>query len=184
MMNLCSELIRRSAISKYYIINDKIRAKEVRVIDDDKQQLGVMTVEAAVAAAKERELDLVLISPNSTPPVCRIIDIGKYKYELSKRDKDNKKQSKAGQQVLKEVKMSPRIDEHDYSFKVKHAQEFLLKGNKVKFSIQFKGRELNHPELGDKLVTRMLEELKDYGKADNTPRLVNRLMVLVLSPVR
>lgn len=143
-----------------------------------------MSVEDAIAAAKEKELDLVLISPNSTPPVCRIIDIGKYKYELSKRDKDNKKQSKAGQQILKEVKMSPRIDEHDYAFKVKHGKDFLTKGHKVKFSILFKGRELNHPELGDKLVTRMLEELKEYGKPDNTPRLVNRLMVLVLSPLR
>ena len=154
------------------------------MIDEDGGQLGVMTTDEARQIADGKDLDLVLIAPTASPPVARIINFGKFKYEQSKKIKDAKKQSRSVQQVLKEVKMSPRIDDHDYSFKIKHALEFLGKGNKVKFSILFKGRELRHPEIGEKLVGRILEELKDIGKADNTPRLVNRLMVLVVSPVK
>jgi translation initiation factor IF-3 len=148
------------------------------------EQFGVVPLEEARQMADERGLDLVLISATAVPPVCKMINFGKFKYEQSKKEKDAKKQSKAAQQGLKEVKMSPRIEDHDYDFKLKHAREFLSKGNKVKISIIFKGREMHHPELGQKLVQQIITDLADVAKADNRPDMQNRILVLVVSPLK
>ena len=161
-------------------INRAIRAREVRVVDDEGGQLGILSLDQALAAAAERGLDLVEVSPNAVPPVCRIMDYGKYKYQASKRAAEAKK--KTAKVELKEVKMRPKTEEHDFQFKLKNARRFLEDGNKVKITIMFRGREVTHPEFGVRLLTRVADEVKDLAAVESQGRLAGRFMSMVLAP--
>ncbi|WP_432818238.1 translation initiation factor IF-3 [Trichloromonas sp.] len=161
-------------------INRAIRAREVRVVDDEGEQLGILSLEEALVAAQQRGLDLVEVSPNAVPPVCRIMDYGKYKYEASKKAAEAKK--KTAKVELKEVKMRPKTDEHDFQFKVKHARRFLEEGNKVKVTIMFRGREVTHPEFGQRLLEKVAQEIQDIGAVESTSRLMGRFMSMVVAP--
>ena len=146
-------------IGKELSINEEIRAREVRVVSDTNEQLGVMTLHEAIRLSEEKGLDLVEVAPNGKPPVCRIMNYGKYRYEQQKRDKEAKKKQKVFQ--LKEVKLRPNIEDHDFYVKLKNAQRFLADGNKVKVTIMFRGREMTHPELGGEVLERFAKELGD-----------------------
>jgi translation initiation factor IF-3 len=173
--------LRRCVISKDKTnINRAIRAREVRVVDDEGGQLGVMDLESALAAAEDRGMDLVEVSPNAEPPVCRIMDYGKYKYQQSKRAAEAKK--KQVRVEIKEVKMRPKTEEHDFQFKLKNARRFLEAGNKVKFTIMFRGREVTHPEFGRRLLARLVEEVADLGQAETHPNMSGRFMSMVVAP--
>jgi translation initiation factor IF-3 len=161
-------------------INERIGVREVRVVGDDGQQLGVLPTRDALAKARELGLDLVEVSPNSRPPVCRIMDFGKYKYEQSKKAKQSRKRQH--QVVLKEIKLRPKIEKHDYEFKKKHIVEFLDHGDKVKITLQFRGREMAHADLGRKLLDQLTEELKDVAKVESAPRQEGRMMIMMLAP--
>ncbi|MEJ2201050.1 MAG: translation initiation factor IF-3 [Desulfuromonadaceae bacterium] len=161
-------------------INRAIRAREVRVVDDEGGQLGIMNIEEALVAAQERGLDLVEVSPNAAPPVCRIMDYGKFKYEASKKAAEAKK--KAARVEIKEVKMRPKTEEHDFQFKLKHARRFLEGGNKVKVTVMFRGREVTHPEFGRHLLEKVAEQIEDIGVVETTPRMMGRFMSMVLTP--
>jgi len=163
-------------------INRAIRAREVRVVDDAGEQLGIMNLNDALAAAEGRGLDLVEVSPNARPPVCRIMDYGKYKYQASKRAAEAKK--KAARTELKEVKMRPKTEEHDFQFKVKNARRFLEEGNKVKVTVMFRGREVTHPEFGRRLMAKVAEEVKDLGQVESMPNMAGRFMTMVLAPLK
>ncbi|WP_177567114.1 translation initiation factor IF-3 [Phascolarctobacterium sp.] len=161
-------------------INDEIRAREVRLTADDGEQLGIMSSRDALALAQEKQLDLVEIAPNAKPPVCRIMDYGKYRYEQQKRDKEARKKQKTFD--IKEVKLRPGIEDHDYTVKFKNAVRFLEDGDKVKVTIMFRGRELSHPELGEVLLKRMAEELKDTVVIERAPKLEGRNMIMIVAP--
>jgi translation initiation factor IF-3 len=159
--------------------NDRIRALEVRVIGADGKQVGVMAIRDAVRLAQTSGLDLVEVSPGTRPPVCRVLDYGKYMYELGKKQKDHKSHTSK----LKEIKLRPRIEQHDYETKLRHAEEFLFDGNKVKMTLFFKGRELEHKDLGFEMVKRALADLAHVGTADQSARLMGRNITLTLSPL-
>jgi translation initiation factor IF-3 len=161
-------------------VNRAIRAREVRVIDDAGEQLGIMGLNEALQAASERGLDLVEVSPNSKPPVCRIMDYGKYKYQQSKRAAEAKK--KTAKVEIKEVKLRPKTEEHDFQVKLKRAVKFLEAGNKVKVTIMFRGREVTHPEFGHRILNRVAEEVKDLGQPESVPRMTGRFMSMVIGP--
>ncbi|HEY5791864.1 MAG TPA: translation initiation factor IF-3 [Chthoniobacterales bacterium] len=162
-------------------VNERIRAREVRVIDGtNNQQIGVMAIGDAVRRARSMGLDLVEVSPNAVPPVCRIVDYGKFRYDLSKQDKD-RKHSSAGK--IKEVKFRVNIDQHDYETKLRHAEEFLDKGFKVKVHLQFRGREMAHQDLGMKVMIRVKNDLIDMGQVDMDPKLVGKAISMTLSPL-
>jgi len=160
-------------------INEQIRAREVRCIDVDGNQLGVISRDAALEIAMERDLDLVEVSPNSDPPVCRIMDYGKYKYQKSKRDSGKQKQKGA---TVKEVKFRPKIDIHDYTFKRNHVERFLKKGAKVRVTIMFRGREMAHTEKGREILERVAAEMEEISRVDRQPVLEGRNMFMILSP--
>ena len=162
--------------------NERIRVLEIRVLGPDGSQIGVMKTKEALDMAKQAGLDLVEISPNARPPVCRIIDYGKYAYEQSKKEKSNKAK-KASSTKLKEVKFRVRIEEHDYMTKVRRAEHFLDHGNKLKVTLMFRGRELEHPELGFEVVNRAIADLAHIAKPDSDPRRVGRNITLTLSPL-
>ncbi|MCK9172064.1 MAG: translation initiation factor IF-3 [Desulfuromonas sp.] len=161
-------------------INRAIRAREVRVIDDEGEQLGILTLQDALAAAVERGLDLVEVSPTAKPPVCRIMDYGKFKYQQQKRAAEAKK--KAARVELKEVKLRPKTEVHDFEVKVKNVRRFLEEGNKVKVTIMFRGREVTHPEFGRDLLKRVSEKVADIGLIEFFPSMQGRFMHMVLSP--
>lgn len=161
--------------------NRQIRVPEVRVIDDDGEQLGVMPTHEALAKAQDLGLDLVEVSPTARPPVCRIMDFGRYKYELSKKQKQSKK--KQHQTQVKEVKLRPKTEEHDFQFKKRHAEEFLKKHHKVKFTLLFRGREMEHRERGREMLNRMIEELKHVGTVERPPIFEGRIMVMYIAPL-
>ena len=161
-------------------INEAIRAREVRVVDDEGNQLGILSLDAALQAATERGLDLVEVSPNAEPPVCRIMDYGKYKYQASKRAAEAKK--KTARVDIKEVKMRPKTEEHDFQVKLRNAKKFLESGNKVKVTVMFRGREVTHPEFGQRLLERLAEEVQDLGQVEMTPRMAGRFMTMVMAP--
>lgn len=162
-------------------INEQIRVKEVRLIDAEGEQRGVVDTPKALELAVEAELDLVEVSPNARPPVCKILNYGKYKYEQEKKLREQKK--KQSQTKLKEVRMQPKIDVHDLDFKGKHIQEFLSGGNKVKVTIRFRGRELAHSERGKDVLKKVLERLDEGSyNVDNPPRMEGRFMSMLLSP--
>ena len=161
-------------------VNQDIRAREVRVIDDEGEQLGVMTVGDAIQAAQDRDLDLVEVAPNSEPPVCKIMDFGRYKYSLQKKAQEAKKRQKVVE--LKEVKMRIKIEDHDYLIKKKNAERFLLDGNKAKVTIMFRGREVTHPDFGRRLLDRLANDLIEIAAVEQAPLLEGRNMIMVLAP--
>jgi translation initiation factor IF-3 len=161
-------------------VNSRIRAREVRVIHGiTNEQLGVMKLQDALRKAQSLGLDLVEVAPTANPPVCKIVDFGKFRYDLSKQDKDRK----ATTSKLKEVKFRVNIDPHDYLIKVRHAEQFLDKGNKVKFQLQFRGREMSHKELGDQLMRRLRDDLLTMGQVEMEPKLMGRNISMVISPL-
>ena len=162
-------------------INDRIRSSEVQVISSDGKNLGVLNKEKAIEIAKEEALDLIEISPNANPPVCKIIDIGKYKYNLQK--KANKAKRKQKIVNLKEIKLRPVTEIHDYNFKIKNAQRFLEKGDKVKFTVRFKGREMQHTHLGNELMTRIINDTSSVGKVEVQPKFEGKQIIMIVQPI-
>ena len=162
-------------------INEKIRAREVRLIADDGKQLGIVPTIDALRLAKEQELDLVEVSPTAVPPVCKIMDYGKFKYQIAKKAHDAKK--KQAVIHIKEMKLGLKIEEHDLMFKVKHLREFLEEGNKVKIIIMFKGREVLHIDMGEKLAQKIIEGLKDVGTVEQKSRFDGRNIVMIVAPL-
>jgi len=152
----------------------------VRVIDPEGKQMGILAVKEAIRIAEERGLDLVEVAPNSQPPVCRIMNYGKYKYQQSKRTQEARKHQTVIH--IKEVKVRPRTEEHDFQFKLRHVKRFLDEGNKVKISILFRGREIAHPEFGKEMLNRFIEEAKDIMVIEQFPRLEGRNMVMIMAP--
>jgi len=167
-------------IAKEVGINWAIRAPEVRVINADGKQVGILPLKEAMRLAGEQGLDLVEVAPNATPPVCRIMNYGKYKYQLSKRTHEARKHQTVIQ--VKEVKLRPRTEEHDFNFKLRHAKRFLSEGNKVKVSILFRGREMAYPEFGVEMMKRFIEGVKDLVVVEQAPRMEGRNMVTLLAP--
>lgn len=161
-------------------MNDRIRAREIRVIDADGNQLGIMAPYDALKRAREQNLDLVEISPNAVPPVCRIMDYGKFLYEQEKKERAAKKHQK--QIVLKEVKFSVNVDEHDYVTKRNHVLRFLGEGDKVKASLRFRGREMAHQNLGREVLDRLVKEVGDKGIVEFRPRMEGNTMHVILAP--
>ena len=162
-------------------INERIRALEVQVISSDGKNLGTLVLKEAIEIAKQEGLDLIEISPNAKPPVCKIIDIGKYKYDLQKKANKAKKKQKIIN--LKEIKLRPVTETHDYNFKIKNAQRFLEKGDKVKFTVKFKGREMQHTDLGNKLMDRIINDTAKLGKIEVSPKLEGRQIVMIIQPL-
>lgn len=161
-------------------INEEIRAREVRVVGDEGEQLGIMSGRDALNLALERHMDLVEIAPNAKPPVCRIMDYGKYRYEQQKRDKEARKKQKTFD--IKEVKLRPGIEDHDFDVKFKNAVRFLEDGDKVKITIMFRGRELSHPELGEVLLIKMAKQLEDLAVVERAAKLEGKNMIMIVSP--
>ena len=161
--------------------NEKIRAIDVQVIGSDGNNLGTLPLNKAIQIAKDEGLDLIEISPNANPPVCKIMDMGKYKYDLQKKANVAKKKQKTVS--LKEIKLRPGTDVHDYNFKIKNARKFIEKGDKVKFTVKFKGREMQHTQLGKNLMNKIIEETKDIGKIESHPKFEGRQMVMIIQPV-
>jgi len=161
--------------------NQQIRAIDVQVIGSDGNNLGILPLNKAIATAKEEGLDLIEISPNANPPVCKIMDMGKYKYDLQKKTNIAKKKKKIV--ALKEIKMRPGTDVHDYNFKVKNAKKFLTNKDKVKFTVKFKGREMQHINLGKDLMNRIIEDTKEVGKIETHPKFEGRQMIMIIQPV-
>jgi translation initiation factor IF-3 len=161
--------------------NNRINSPEVQVIASNGENLGILNTNEAIAMAKEEGLDLIEIAPNAKPPVCKIIDMGKYKYDAQKKaNKAKKKQKKI---ELKEIKLRPVTETHDYQFKIKNAQKFIFKGDKVKFTIRFKGRELQHSHLGNKLMNKIKEDMQDIGKVELHPKFDGKQMIMVIQPL-
>jgi translation initiation factor IF-3 len=161
-------------------VNERIRVPQVRVIGDDGQQIGVITTREALAMAQSKGLDLVEVSPTARPPVCRIMDYGKFKYEQNRRARKAKKNQH--QMQLKEIKMRPKIEEHDYMFKVNHARTFLEERDKVKVTVTFRGREIAHQDLGHKLIQKVIAALADVATVETPPRNEGRTLLTVLMP--
>lgn len=166
-------------------INTQIRARQVRVVDEEGNQLGIMDPHEALQLAESRDLDLVEVAPTGNPPVCRIMDYGKYKYEKKRRARESRKHQHTVS--IKEIKYRPKIDKHDFDYKTNHVREFLQAGNKVKITIMFRGRELAHPEFGNEILKHVVEATEDLCTGDYKPmscRLEGRNMSLVLQPAK
>ena len=160
--------------------NERIKALDVQVIGSEGNNLGVMQLKQAIQMAKDEGLDLIEISPNANPPVCKIMDMGKYKYDLQKKANQAKKKQKIVS--LKEIKLRPGTEIHDYNFKIKNAKKFITKGDKVKFTVKFKGREMQHVELGKDLMKRIIDDTKDIGKVETHPKFEGRQMIMIIQP--
>ena len=161
--------------------NNRIFSPEVQVIASDGENLGILNTTEAIAKAKNQGLDLIEIAPNANPPVCKIMDMGKYKYDAQKKANLAKKKQKIIS--LKEIKMRPVTETHDYEFKVKNAKKFISKGDKVKFTIRFKGRELQHSHLGNELMGKIKEDMKDIGRVELQPKFDGKQMIMVIQPL-
>ena len=161
--------------------NNRISSPEVQVIGSDGDNLGILNTNEAISMAKEQGLDLIEISPNAKPPVCKIIDMGKFKYDAQKKANVAKKKQKII--LLKEIKMRPVTETHDYEFKVKNAKKFIGKGDKVKFTIRFKGRELQHSHLGRELMDKIKIDMQDIGKVELHPKFDGKQMIMVIQPL-
>ena len=161
--------------------NERIRATQVQVITNDGKNLGTLSTQEAINIAKQKGLDLIEISPNTNPPICKIIDIGKYKYDLQKKASKAKKKQKIVN--LKEIKLRPVTEIHDYNFKIKNAQKFLSKGDKVKFTVQFRGREMQHTHLGHELMQRIISDTSVLGKVEIQPKFEGRQIIMIVQPL-
>ena len=162
-------------------VNKRIRANEVQLITHEGDNIGVVPIGEALDRAREVGLDLIEVAPNVKPPVCKIIDYGKYKYEIQKKASQAKKKQKII--TLKELKLRPSTDKHDYDFKMKNAKKFISKGDKVKFTIRFKGRELQHSHLGNELMIKIKEDMKEVGKVELDPKFDGKQMIMVIQPL-
>jgi len=163
-------------------VNERIRAREVRVIGANAEQLGILPIRDALAKAQEAELDLVEVAPTAQPPVCRIMDYGRYKYEQGKRERGAHRHARASD--LKGMRMSPNIGEHDFQVKTKHVLDFLKAGHKVRVSMWFRGRQMAHPKLGEVLLVRLAEAVAEAGGVERPPLLEGRNMIMILTPRR
>ncbi|MGQ9511685.1 translation initiation factor IF-3 [Thermodesulfitimonas sp.] len=161
-------------------MNEEIKAREVRLIDVDGTQIGIVPFKEALRIAAERELDLVGVAMQARPPVCRIMDFGKYKYEMSKRDREARKKQRVIS--VKEIKMRPSIEEHDFQVKARNISRFLNDGDKVKVTLIFRGREIIHPHIGEKLLQRLAEEVASIAVVERPPKLEGRNMIMILAP--
>ncbi len=168
------------AISKEYIINDEIKSEELRVISDDGEQLGIMTLKDALALAEEKGLDLINISPNASPPVCKILDYGKYRYEIQKKEKESKKKQKMVQ--VKEIRLSTFIEDHDIQVKANTAGKFLKDGDKVKVTLRFRGRERDCTNRGIEVMNKFAEELNEIADVERSPKMEGRSLIMFLTP--
>jgi translation initiation factor IF-3 len=174
-------LLRRwNTISKDHLINDEIRAKEVRLIGPDGEQLGIKLFREAMQLATEASLDLVNVAPTAKPPVCRIMDYGKYRYEMQKKEKEARKNQKIVE--LKEIRLTATIDEHDFQTKLRNVIKFLEEGDKVKLSVRFRGREITHADIGQKVLERMAAQVENDSVVERRPKLEGRSMIMILSP--
>ena len=170
-------------IAKELRINDKILSKEVRVINLQGEQLGIFPIAEALNIAREASRDLVEVSPTTSPPVCRIMDYGKFKYEQSKKTYQAKKKKHVPRVThIKEIKVRPKTEEHDLQFKIRHIKKFLTQGDKAKVTLIFRGREITHPELGHQVMKRIAEEIEDVGIVENPAKLEGRNMIMLLAP--
>ena len=160
--------------------NNRIRSLDVQVINSGGENLGILPIKKAIDIAKQEGLDLIEISPNANPPVCKIMDIGKYKYDMQKKANKAKKNQRIS--VLKELKLRPGTEIHDYNFKIKNAKKFLQKGDKVKFTVRFKGREMQHVQLGKDLMNRIIEDTKEIGRVEVNPKFEGRQMIMIIHP--
>ena len=161
--------------------NNRITSPEIQVISSDGQNLGILNTQEAISIARKEGLDLIEIAPNAKPPVCKIMDMGKYKYDAQKKaNKAKKKQKKI---ELKEIKLRPVTEVHDYTFKIKNAQKFITKGDKVKFTIRFKGRELQHTNLGNQLMDKIKEDMEKVGRVELEPKFDGKQMIMVIQPL-
>jgi len=172
---------RWQVISKeQHLVNEAIRAQEVRLIGPNGNQLGIKSLQEALKMAQELDLDLVNVAPQAKPPVCRILDYGKFRYEQSKKEKEARKKQKVIQ--IKEIRLSPAIEENDVKTKLKSVRKFLQKGDKVKLTIRFRGREITHKDLGRKILYRMADEVNDCSEIERQPKLEGKQMIMILSP--
>ena len=169
------------AIPKDLRVNERIRAKEVRLIDENGQQLGVVSLSEALQIARERNTDLVEVAPTAVPPVCRLLDYGKFKYEQTKREREARRHQKVV--LLKEIRLRPKIDEHDIGFKMRMAQRFLQEGSKVKFTVIFRGREVTHPQLGRQVLEKVTSQLRDVATVEKPLAMEGRNLTLILAPL-
>ena len=160
-------------------INEQIRAKEVQIIDDEGKKVGPISLNEALDMAYERKLDLVLVAPNNDVPICKLMNYGKYKFEQAKREKEAKKKQKTFE--LKEIRITPNIEEHDFDFKCKNAKKFIEDGNKVKVTVRFRGRELNYVKLGEEVLNKFIEELSEIATPEKTPILEGKNMFIILA---
>ncbi len=167
-------------ITKDWRINEEIRAREVRVVSPEGEQLGIFTVRDAVRVAFERGMDLVEVAPGAKPPVCRIMDYGRFKYEQAKKDREARK--KQHQVNIKEVKLRPRIEEHDFEVKARNAERFLKEGDKVKATVMFRGREIVHPDLGKEVLDRLASQVAPVAAVERAARVEGRNMIMILTP--
>ena len=168
------------SISKEFRINDRIRTREVRLIDENNAQLGIVPTYQALNLARERGLDLVEVAPTAVPPVCRILDYGKFKYEQSKKEREARKHQK--NVLLREIRMRPKIDDHDIDFKTRTVEKLLKEGDKVKVTITFRGREVTHPQIGRALLERIYDRVKDVGSIEKPALMEGRNMTMILAP--
>lgn len=178
----CFKNIWRCPTISELLINEEIREREVRVIDADGTQLGIMATKDALRIAQEKELDLINIAPQAKPPVCKILDYGKYRFEQAKREKEAKKKQKVIE--VKEVRLSPNIEDHDMETKARMAVKFLQGGDKVKVSVRFRGRELTRTEVGKVVLDQFVKSIADYAEVEKTPKMGGRSMVMFLMPKR
>lgn len=163
-------------------MNDAIRAREVRLIDAEGEQLGIKPLNEALEIAAAASLDLVNVAPGAKPPVCRVMDYGKYRYEMQKKEKEARKNQKIVE--LKEVRFSSKIEEHDYQTKLRNVNKFLNSGDKVKCSVRFRGREITHSDIGRKILERVAEDVKDISSMERRPKLEGRSMIMILNPLQ
>ena len=160
-------------------INGQIRAKEVQLIGDEGEKLGTISIKEALEQAEEKGLDLVLVAPNAKPPVCKIMNYGKYRFEQSKKEKEAKKKQKVLE--VKEIRITPNIEEHDFGFKCKNARKFLEDGNKVKITVRFRGREINNSKMGEQVLDKFIEALEDIATVEKRPKLEGKNMFIMLT---
>ncbi|MBL7208802.1 MAG: translation initiation factor IF-3 [Dehalococcoidia bacterium] len=177
---MCGKEVGRDIVKRVRI-NRQIRSAQVRLIGETGEQLGVVSLDRALQSADERNLDLVEVSPTSVPPVCRLLDYGKYKYEQTKKERRVRKTQRAG--LLKEIRVRPRVKDHDLETKIKVARKLLDGGDKVRAFVVFRGREITHPELGVKVLQKVADDLRDVATLDGSPSLDGRIMSLMLSPI-
>jgi translation initiation factor IF-3 len=167
-------------ISTEHLVNEEIRAREVRLIGSNGEQLGIKPLREALQIAADLNLDLVNVAPNAKPPVCRIMDYGKYRYEMQKKEKEARKNQKIVD--IKEVRFSATIDEHDFQTKLRNVMKFLRDGDKVKLTVRFRGREITHAEIGQKVLERVAQEVQDICSVERKPKLEGRSMIMILTP--